>query len=282
MKNVRFVLVPAALVIALVSFVSIGTAQQKMYQLSPAASVSQTAGVTDISVTYHCPGVKGREIWGKLVPYDQVWRAGANEATTVSFSTDVTVGGKQLKAGTYGFFVIPKHGQWIAIFNAQPKQWGAFSYDSTKDVVRVPVTPETIPNQERLSYIFADMTPTSIKLVLQWEKVALPVTIDLNTGANLAKAAKDAISMTWQEYNNYALFCLDSKIDWDKGMEAVDKSIAIDENASNLRMKAELLAQGGKTKEAIETAEKAIAVGKAASPRFNASEIQDLIDGWKK
>ena len=92
MRKTRIILAVAA---ALATIVIVGSvsAQQKTYQLSPAASVSQTVGLTDITVTYHRPGVKGRKIWGELVPYDKVWRAGANEATTVNFSTDVTIGG---------------------------------------------------------------------------------------------------------------------------------------------------------------------------------------------
>lgn len=273
----------AALMAAAISLVvNPAHAQQKMYQLSPAASVSQTVGLTEIAVTYHRPGVKGREIWGSLVPYDKLWRAGANEATTVNFSDDVTIAGKQVKAGMYAFFVIPRQGEWTVILNSQAKQWGAYSYDSTKDVLRFSVKPETSANEERLSYSFTDLTGSSVKLVLRWEKILLPITIELNTDANFAKAIKAALALPWQQYNNYAQYCLDSKTSWDKGMEAVDKSIAINENVSNLRMKAELLAQAGKVKDAIEIAEKAIAVGKAANPGFNPSEIEDLISGWKK
>jgi len=258
-------------------------AQMKSYQLSPAASVSQTVGLTDISVTYHRPGVKGRVIWGELVPYDKVWRAGANEATTVSFSDDVMVGGKQLKAGVYGFFVLPrKEGDWLLILNSEGKQWGAFRYDSTKDVVRVPVKPEQTPDEERLSYTFTDLTGSTVKLVLRWEKVSLSLPIDVNTDANFTRAIKTAAAQQWQAYNNYAQYCLDTKTSWDKGMDAVEKSISLNENPGNLRTKAELLAQAGKVKEAIETAEKAISVGKAANPNFNSSEIDDLVTAWKK
>jgi hypothetical protein len=262
--------------------VSPAHAQQKMYQISPAASVSQTVGLTDIAVTYHRPGVRGREIWGKLVPYDKVWRAGANEATTVSFSDDVTIAGKQVKAGMYAFFVIPGQREWTVILNSQAKQWGAYSYDSTKDVAKFSMKPEAAPNEERLSYSFTDLMGSSVKLVLRWEKISLPITIDVNPDANFEKAIKAALAQPWQQYNNYAQYCLSSKTSWDKGMEAVDKSIAINENASNLRTKAELLAQAGKREDAIELAKKAIAVGKSANPGFNPSEIQDLISEWKK
>ncbi len=280
MRKTRILLVAAAALAAIV-VVGVMNAQQKMYQLSPAASVSQTVGLTDITVTYHRPGVKGRKIWGGLVPYDKVWRAGANEATTVTFSTDVTIDGKVVKAGSYSFFVIPRQGEWSVILNSQP-QWGAFSYDSTKNVLQYSLKPETSSNEERLSYTFTDLTGNSVKLVLRWEKIAVPVEIEVGTDANFTKATKAAAAMPAQVYNNYALYCLDSKTNLDKGLEAVEKSIAINENASNLRMKAELLAQSGKTDEAITTAEKAITVGKAANPKFDPSEIEELLNQWKK
>ncbi len=238
-------------------------------------------GLTDITVTYHRPGVKGRNVWGELVPYNKVWRAGANEATSISFSTDVTIGGKAVKSGSYSFFVIPRQGDWNVILNSQP-QWGAFSYDSTKNVLQYSVKPNAAPNEERLSYSFTDLTGNSATLLLRWEKIALPVVIEVGTDANFTKATKAAESMPSQEYNNYALYCLDTKTNLDKGLEAVNRSIAIKENPSNLRMKAELLAQSGKTDEAIATAQKAITVGKAANPNFDPSEIEELLAQWKK
>ena len=256
-------------------------AQIKQYRLSPNASVSQTVGLTDIAVTYSRPGVKGREIWGKLLPYDKVWRAGANDATNITFSDDVTVAGKPIKAGSYSFFVTPRQGDWTVILNSE-KQWGAFRYDSTKDVLKYQVKPEAAPMEERLSYSFTDLTPTSVKLVMRWEKISIAMTIEVPTDANLMKAVKTAVASTWQEYRDQALFCLDSKTNWDKGMESVEKSISINENYGNLQVKAELLAQGGKFKEAIEVGTKAITVGKVANPNFDPSQIEGLLSTWKK
>lgn len=269
-------------VVAIVLLSSAADSQQKVLRLSQAASVAQTVGLTDITVSYHRPGVKGREIWGKLVPYDQVWRAGANEATMVSFSDDVTIAGQQLQAGAYSFFVTPRQGDWTVIFNSQPKQWGAFSYDSTKDVLKFSAKPEVIPNEEWLSYSFSDLSISSVKLVLRWEKIALPIMIEVGTDAKIASANIAAVTTAWQQLNSYARYCLDSKTNWNKGMEAVERSIAINENAGNLRIKAELLAQSGKAKEAIAVAENAIKVGKSANPKFSSAALEKLIDDWKK
>lgn len=271
-----------ALVVAIIFVFSATSAQQKSVRISQSASVSQTIGLTEVTVAYHRPGVKGREIWGKLLPYEQAWRAGANEATTVSFSDDVTIAGKQLKAGTYSFFVIPRQGEWTVIFNSQPKQWGAFSYDSTKDIMRIPVKPESTAHEEWLSYSFSDLTSISAKLSLRWEKIALPITFEVNTDAIMTNANNAAVTTALQQLGSYARYCLDSKTNLDKGLEAIEKAIAINENAGNLKTKAELLAQSGKAKEAIAVAENAIKVGKSANPKFSPTALEKLIDDWKK
>jgi hypothetical protein len=140
---------------------------------SPAATAAGKIGTTDVTVSYSSPGVKGRKIFGGLEPYGKVWRAGANEATTVEFSKAVTVEGKALPAGKYGFFLIPTEKQWTVIFNKVPNQWGAFKYDEKQDALRVLVTPtKTAALTERLVY---EVTPKG--LVMRWENVEIPVAI---------------------------------------------------------------------------------------------------------
>ena len=140
---------------------------------SPAATATGKIGTTEVTVNYSSPAVKGRPIWGGLVPYGQVWRAGANEATTVEFSKAVMVEGKALPAGKYGFFVLPTEKQWTVIFNKVPNQWGAFKYDQKQDALRVMVTPrKAAAMAERLAY---EVTPKG--LVLRWEKLEVPIVI---------------------------------------------------------------------------------------------------------
>lgn len=140
---------------------------------SPAATATGKIGATDVTIAYSSPGVKGRKIFGGLEPYGKVWRAGANEATTVEFSKDVMVEGKSLPAGKYGFFVLPTEKQWTVIFNKVPNQWGAFKYDEKQDALRVLVTPRKAATLvERLVY---DVTPKGI--TLRWENVEVPVAI---------------------------------------------------------------------------------------------------------
>lgn len=144
---------------------------------SPNAAVSQTIGTTVVSITYGSPAVKGREVFGGLEAYGKVWRAGANEATVISFTGDVTVNGEALPAGTYALFAIPGESEWTLIFNGTPNQWGAYDYDAGKDVLRVMVDAQEAPHAEWLRYGFDDLKATSAQAYLHWSTVKVPFTI---------------------------------------------------------------------------------------------------------
>lgn len=138
----------------------------------------QKIGDTDVHVTYGRPQVKGRTVFGELEPFGKVWRAGANEATTVTFSTDVKVNGEDLAAGTYAYFIIPqKEGEWTVIFNKEANQWGAFNHDKSKDALRVMAAPEKADHQEELLIAFEDVSDTEGTLYLHWAMTKVPVTI---------------------------------------------------------------------------------------------------------
>lgn len=160
-------------------FVFSSYAQEKNIRLSPKASVMQTVGFTDVTIDYCRPGVKGRTIWGKLVPYNKVWRAGANEATTISFSTDVTIEGKNLPAGKYTFFTIPNKNSWTLIFNKVADQWGAFEYNEAEDALRITVKPESNIFQEWLAYTITKTGDKSAVVSLEWEKLKVPFKIEV-------------------------------------------------------------------------------------------------------
>jgi hypothetical protein len=247
----------------------------KMLQVSPAATVTQTIGLTDITITYHRPGVKGREIWGKLVPYNQVWRAGANNATTISFSDDVTIGGKTLKAGMYSFFTLPTQTDWTVIFNSVADQWGAYSYDSTKDVLRFSVKPEPAPSEEWLSYSFSDLTVSSVKVTLSWEKLAIPFIVSTNTDENFTRQMKAAASQA----SAYARYSLDTKTNWDGGMEAVSKAIALNPSFGAYALKANLLAQKERWTDAVKAGEDALKIGK--DQKANTGALEKSLAEWK-
>lgn len=148
-------------------------------RISPKAEVMQQVGLTDIRIIYGRPGVKGRVIWGKLVPYDAVWRAGANEATKFIFSTDVYIEGKLLKKGSYSFFAIPGKNEWTLIFNKVADQWGAFEYNESQDALRIKVKPEKGNMQEWLAYTITKTSDTSAIIRLEWEKLRVPFKIEV-------------------------------------------------------------------------------------------------------
>ena len=149
-------------------------AQEKKPAASPAATATGKIGAATITINYSSPAVKGRTIWGGLEKYDAVWRAGANDATTFETDKEITVQGKKLPAGKYSFFLIPRaSGTWTAIFNKEPKQWGAFKYEETKDQLRVDIKTKALKEtQERLVYKI-----TKSGFALEWDKISVPVTI---------------------------------------------------------------------------------------------------------
>jgi hypothetical protein len=171
------------LTILIIGIISIDGYSQKKEEvrISPKAMVMQTVGFTDVTIVYSRPGVKGRTIWGGLVPYNAVWRAGANEATKITFATDVKINGKKLKAGSYSFFAIPTKKNWTLIFNKVADQWGAFEYNDAEDALRVEVTPEKENNcwQEWLAYTITKTSDNTAVVRLEWEKLKVPFTIEV-------------------------------------------------------------------------------------------------------
>jgi tetratricopeptide (TPR) repeat protein len=218
-------------------------------QPSQAASVSQTVGLTEITITYHRPRVQGREIWGKLVPYGEVWRAGANENTTIAFSTPVEIEGHALPAGRYGFHTLPSAGNWQLIFSAVDSNWGSFAYDAKEDVLRVEVKPEAAPFEEALAYTFDDATARETTIALRWEKLRVPFKVAVDTPEIVYQSLKRELrglpQFFWQPWNQAATTLLTSKVHLDEAMVWVDRSIAIQKNFANSFTKARLLGERG-------------------------------------
>src|SRR5262249_2019862 len=144
---------------------------------------AQTVGLTEIAIAYHRPAVNKREIFGGLVPWNDVWRAGANQNTTISFSTPVKIGGKALAAGTYGLHMIPSQKSWTIIFSKTADGWGSFTYDPKEDALRISATPRAAELEERLSYTFDDPNDTKTTITLRWEKVAVGFLVEVDTPA---------------------------------------------------------------------------------------------------
>ncbi len=166
--------------LVMISSQSYAQNNEKEVRISPKAAVIQTVGFTEVRIDYNRPGVKGRVIWNDLVPYNKVWRAGANEATKFTFSTDVKINGKTLKAGSYSFFAIPTKEKWTLIFNKVADQWGAFEYNEAEDALRFEVTPEEGSMQEWLAYTITKTSDNSAIVRLEWEKLKVPFTIEVS------------------------------------------------------------------------------------------------------
>ena len=237
---------------------------------SPKASISYTVGLTDIVVNYSSPSVKKRTVWGTMVPYDKVWRAGANEATTVEFSTDVKVEGKELKAGKYSLFLIPKaEGKWMAIFNTVADQWGAYEYDESKDALRVEVTVKTAKvNEERLTYSIVDQAVNKGYIRFAWEKKRAYIRFRVNVMeqalANIDKALESAEDdKKWQIYAQAADFLSESEKHMDKALEMAAKSTDMFSHSWNWYTRAKIQAKSGDFKGAVTSAKKSAEVGAA-------------------
>ena len=264
------------LAVVIVGAVMNAQTQLRTPRVSQFAKISQTVGLSDITISYHRPGVKGREIWGNVVKYNEVWRAGANEPTLITFSDDVTIEGKKLGAGTYRFVTIPsKEGDWALIFNTEIKNWGTV-YDAKFDTLKIMVKPETGPNEEWMSFSFTDLTPSSARVVLAWEKVRVSFKVEFNLLGKLQMSMGN-----WMLLNQAARFALDNKMYLEEGLVWAERSIALDKNSRNLQTKAELLAQTGKIADAIAVAEEAVKTAKAKDSKANTGMLEKMISDWK-
>ncbi len=279
MRHHRFVMIMIFSIVLL--SVGILQAQLELPRLSTKASVSQTVGVTDIEITYSRPGVKGRVIWGGLVPYDKIWRTGANEATAISFSEDVQINGSTLAKGKYALFTIPGKDEWTVIFNNNPDQDGAFNYDEKEDALRIQVKPQEAPFLERMMFYFDNLADSSADVVLRWEKLRLPFTVQVQVDSLVFAQARKQIN--WGTPYRAANFALQNEANLDEGLKWLEISIAVDENYWNTSLAARYFEHEGQHQEAIAAMEKALGMAKTMKQApFNLEQMQKLLDDWKK
>ncbi|MEH6537678.1 MAG: DUF2911 domain-containing protein [Psychroserpens sp.] len=217
--------------------------------VSQKSVITQRLGLSDVTITYHSPSVQGRQVFGGIVPYDQIWRAGANENTTIQFTHDAKVEGKTIPAGTYGLYIVPKEDSAILLFSKYNKSWGTNVPDEIDLAIKVTVKPETIPFQEWLSYDFTDRGSKSITATLQWEKTQIPFKIEYDVNKivvdNFRHELKGVAGFGWRGHMQAASFCLQNDINLDEAMTWADKSIASSKGFSNLQVKAGLLFKKG-------------------------------------
>ena len=260
---------------------------------SPAASVSQTIGISKVTVNYSRPSVKGREIWGKLVPYgwnvqnfgngnSAPWRAGANENTTIKFSHDAKVQGQPVPVGEYGlFFVINQDNTGELILSKDNRSWGSFFYEPKQDLVRAKINLRDIPMTEMLTYEFINNTRNSSELVLNWEKKQFPVKIEFDVDrivlANAVEELKGPVGFNWQGYSSAANYAYQNKTSYDQALKWIDQAININKSFTTLSIKSKLLKEMGKTAESDKMMSDAVAI--ANENELNLYGYQLLNDG---
>lgn len=254
-------------------------------RVSPNATVSQTIGITEVTVTYGRPSVRNRTIFGSdgLVPYGNVWRTGANEATTISFSTPVEIQGASLAAGTYGLFTIPGSDNWTLIFNENASQWGAYNYDSNQDALRVTTEPTSASAREMLMFSFHNVTDSSATAHLRWSDVLVPFEISVNTPSLLQSRASEAVATAddWRQPLRYVGYALQNDVLLQDALEWINRSIEIEEHFTNLRMKANVLAGLNRYSAAVETANTALSTAESMEETPDGvEELRSQVKTW--
>ena len=302
-----------AILFALTCAVPYASAQQnpqiRLPRPSQKASVMQTVGVTDITITYSRPGVKGRTIWGDppasmaarakgeatlddqnarqkgdpIVPWGHVWRAGANEATQFVVTDDVMINGQKLSAGSYSLHAIPAKDEWTIVFNGTANQWGSFNYDPAKDTLRVKAKAQWVnDNQEWLEYSIPTVTPNTATVLIRWEKIAVPFTVTVPNVEAVWRGKVDAAIAANPTNEVIPLqvagaYANDDK--WDEALKWVDQSIKVKETFPNLSAKARYLYAAGRKDEAYAAADAAIAKGKA--DKVDTANFEKRVAAWK-
>ena len=227
---------------------------------SQRAEVIQRIGFTDIHVVYHSPAVRGRKIWGSnIAPYNGkpfLWRAGANENTTISFTDDVIIEGKALKAGIYGLHMMPTEDKFTIIFSNNSTSWGSFFYDESEDALRIEVTPQESPFREWLTYDFEVRATDHLILALKWENIKIPMKIELDSETTLnhiRAQLRSSPAFTSDGFKNAANYCLRNDINLEEGLTWINRALRNDKSFSNYNIKVGLQEKLGQEAEAIET-----------------------------
>jgi len=308
----RFCAPSFALLLLVFLVTPFASAQVRTPRPSQKASVMQTIGVTDVTITYSRPGVKGRTIWGDplpeqagtkaeatldnqntrpkgapIVPWGHAWRTGANEATQFVVTDDVLINGQKLPAGSYSLHTIPTKTEWTIIFNSVANQWGSFDYDPAKDTLRVKAKPEWVSqNKEWLEYWIDPINDNSAQVNIRWEKVRVPFTVEVpDVKALTLQKARAAVAAAkpddWRtplQAANYVLLG-DDKTSATEAAGWLEQSLKVKETFGNMYTKARMLASQGKTDEAIVAGEKALALGKEA--KANTGDLEKRLAEWK-
>lgn len=257
-------------------------AQPELPAPSPKVKLSQTVGLTEVTVEYSSPAVNGRTVWGGLVPYNTIWRTGANMATKVTFSKPVTIQGKEVPAGSYALFSIPSENEWTLILNKNWNQGGTEEYKQEEDVVRVNVKAKAIAHRERFTVLVTDYTMSQGNLTIEWEKVSVSLPFSVATETQAKQNIEKALGGTWRQYASSARYLYENTNDLDLALKYIDQSIALNEGWYNCWFKALILNKKGDKKEAIKWAKKAKELGDKTPESFwYKKDVEKALAEWK-
>jgi hypothetical protein len=263
MRTLRTLLLATTLACAAVP----AHADLKLPRASQNAGATQTIGTTDLAIKYCRPGVKGREIWGKLVPWDKPWRTGANEITAFTTSDDITVEGQPLPAGTYGLVTIPGAEQWTIVFSKQKDMWGSLDYDPKQDQLRVTVKPQPADAMEWMQFTFDATSADACELALRWEKLRVPVKIAVDVKGRVLAAARAEVAAAkpddWRTPYRAASYANDNDLVLDEASTWAANALKVKENFQTLSLSARFARRAGRNSDAVTQMKKALALGKA-------------------
>jgi hypothetical protein len=252
---------------------------------SPTSTLSQEIGISRIEISFSRPGVKGRKIWGGVVPFGEVWRTGANAATVITFSHPAKVAGKPVPAGSYGFFAIPGEKAWTLILSTRAKQSGASEYKREEDLLRWEVTPETGPFLERLDYRVLPLDAGNATVELGWEKlrVSFPVAFDTRAiyWAHLEDKLNQAPDTDWVPWYQAARYCQEQGIEPQKAQAWIEKSLRIHEDFLNQDLAARIYREAKRMPEAMAHLQKAIDLSRGKAPKEYTDNLEKESAAWK-
>lgn len=272
-----------ALAVALTATAAL--AEVRLPEASPGAVLTQELGISKVTITYHRPGVKGRRIWGGLVPTGQVWRLGANEATTVELSHDAKLNGAPLAAGKYALFAIPNESDWTLIFNKKSDQWGAYFYKAEDDVLRFNVKPEAAESTEWFDVDALPLSEKAMRVDITWDKLRVPFTIEFDTPALVWKSIDATLATpaaTWDDFHQAARYAFQTNTRMDEGLRWIDEAMKRQESFWNYELKGLMLHKLGRDEEAAPLMHKAAGLSKGKAPKEYTDNVLKEVASWKK
>ncbi len=277
----RYPLLATSMLAILLAAVPMAHAQSALLDLprdSQRAQVTQRIGISDITIRYHRPLAKGRKVFGGLEPYGKVWRAGANENTTIEFSDPATVEGKPLPKGVYGLHMIPGESEWTIVFSKNSSSWGSFSYQEAEDALRITVKSHSDEMHGALTYDFDDPKSNAVTVVMRWDKTAVPFKVEVNTPEIVEQSLRNQLrgraQYEWQSWDEAANYLADNKLNPEEALKYANNSIAVEERFENVLTKSRILDTLGRKDEATTARNKALDMGTALQIHIYGRQLQ--------